>query len=484
MDTNRVRHTAEWFYSTVFREETILPRPQAPAVRVPPPIRAARSLETAGGGWQSREAVFVKQGKVLANYTDDFVYDQPVVRYYPTYQALTDAELRGYFTWRTKLRRGCPEKTSLSYAFLYIYELLNQIGIADPMEGYEALSAFRADYGALDAAVLPYLDRWMTDYVIYYRLDAALLQNTPQLRRDNALAVLQEPEAHTDAQLMQAVKDLAPKWLERSKFYADHPADLEAVVPRVLRQIAGHCRKHCKKSMIEQYFGPYGEFQLQLFDSAVFCDRQRGRSFTYRASAVRIFQCRGGLWSVQKYANSRRGSEKLEQLVKAVDAALRRHRNYGHPLRQQLDTKWLLALIDREAAACLDAQRTAAANRPSLDPVRLDRIRRDAAITRDRLIVEEDLEHAPILIPQPEFPPPVPTTEENALPLSPPQYRLLQCLLYGRPTAWVQTEGFLLSVLVDGINEALYDTFSDTVLDDTPALVEDYITDLKGMIHP
>ncbi|MDE6260036.1 MAG: hypothetical protein K2M42_04130, partial [Oscillospiraceae bacterium] len=69
-------------------------------------------------------------------------------------------------------------------------------------------------------------------------------------------------------------------------------------------------------------------------------------------------------------------------------------------------------------------------------------------------------------------------------PLSPPEYRLLQCLLYGGDTGWVQAEGHLLSVLVDGINEKLYDTFLDTVIDDGPQLIEDYIDELKEMVHP
>ena len=41
-----------------------------------------------------------------------------------------------------------------------------------------------------------------------------------------------------------------------------------------------------------------------------------------------------------------------------------------------------------------------------------------------------------------------------------------------------------MSVLVDGINEKLYDTFMDSVLDDTPKLIEDYIEDLKEMVKP
>ena len=42
----------------------------------------------------------------------------------------------------------------------------------------------------------------------------------------------------------------------------------------------------------------------------------------------------------------------------------------------------------------------------------------------------------------------------------------------------------MLSVLVDGINEKLYDSFMDSVLDDSPALIEDYIDDLKEMVKP
>ena len=76
-----------------------------------------------------------------------------------------------------------------------------------------------------------------------------------------------------------------------------------------------------------------------------------------------------------------------------------------------------------------------------------------------------------------------PSGQEDGL-LAPAEYRLLQCLLYGGDAGWVQAEGWLLSVLVDGINEKLYDTFQDSVLDDTPQLVEDYIDDLKEMVRP
>lgn len=44
----------------------------------------------------------------------------------------------------------------------------------------------------------------------------------------------------------------------------------------------------------------------------------------------------------------------------------------------------------------------------------------------------------------------------------------------------------MLSVLVDGINDNLFDLFGDTVLElnSSPQLIEDYIDELKEMIHP
>ena len=48
----------------------------------------------------------------------------------------------------------------------------------------------------------------------------------------------------------------------------------------------------------------------------------------------------------------------------------------------------------------------------------------------------------------------------------------------------MQASGHLLSVLTDGINEKLYDTFGDTVLDEGPQVIEDYMEDLKEMVHP
>ena len=430
---------------------------------------------------QSRESIFIKQGKLLAAYEDDYVYDRRVTHYFPTYQSLTNPELRGYFSWRTKLRRGNLQKTSLTYAFLYIYELLNQIGVTDPMDGYRKLTEFRDAYGALDDGILPYLNLWLMDYVVYYNLDAGLLADTPQVRFNRGIAVLDSIQSHGDEEVIRAVKQLSPKWLERSKFYREYREDCDTVIVRVLRRMSAHYNARCKKTMVGQYFGSFSQYRVILFDAAVFHERQVEGSRQYMVDENYIYRCRNGLWSVQKYNCLPHSNGKLGDVLKAIDGVMRECYGYGRPIQYKLDTKWILKIIQEEARNLLAEKKAAEEKKITIDYSRLARIRDDAAVTRDRLMVEEEAEE--------EAPPaqtPAPAEEPEDTPLTRDEYRLLQSLLYGRDYGWVRSSGLMLSVLVDGINDKLYDTFSDSVLlgDDPPELIEDYIADLKEMIHP
>lgn len=430
---------------------------------------------------QSRESIFVKQGKLLAGYEDDYVYDRQVLRYFPTYQSLTNPELRGYFSWRTKLRRGNLQKTSLTYAFLYIYELLNQIGVADPVDGYRKLTEFRDAYGALDDGILPYLNLWLMDYVVYYNLDAGLLADDPQVRFNRGIAALDSIQSCGDEEVIRAVKQLSPKWLERSKFYREYREDCDTVIVRVLRRMSAHYNARCKKTMVEQYFGSFSQYRVILFDAAVFHERQVEGSRQYMVDENYIYRCRNGLWSVQKYNCLPHSNGKLGDVLKAIDGVMRECYGYGRPIQYKLDTKWILKIIWEEARNLLTEKKAAEEKKITIDYSRLARIRDAAAVTRDRLMVEEEAEE--------EAPPvqtPAPAEEPEDTPLTKDEYRLLQSLLYGRDYGWVRSSGLMLSVLVDGINDKLYDTFFDSVLlgDDPPELIEDYIADLKEMIHP
>ena len=76
---------------------------------------------------------------------------------------------------------------------------------------------------------------------------------------------------------------------------------------------------------------------------------------------------------------------------------------------------------------------------------------------------------------------------KDTIDLSDHEYRFMQRLLYGRAyDDFLRTERLMLSVLVDAINESLFDRFDDMVIifeDEKPALIEDYIDELKSIIR-
>ena len=446
--------------------------------RLPALLRTARSLE---GSWQSREAIFLKQARLLADFEDDCPFTGTLTRYYPTYQSLTDQELRGYFTWRARLRRGELEKAPLSFAFLYIYELLNQVGVGSAMEGYEKLTAFQDAYGALDSGILSYLKRWLRDYVIYYGLDPALLANTPQVVMDRSIAVLDRIQEASPAAIMEALNQLPLRWLKRSKFCQQHKQEMEAVTVPVLRRVAAHCDTRCKRGFTAQYFGGVKKDFTWLFDAAVFCDPLRRTSYEYMVDQYTVYRCQNGRWLVEGFIFDGFQCSKMDDLLKAIDCNLRLKLDPKHPIKSSLDTKWIMKIIQEEIDAFVTARERSQPKKITLDRSQLAKIRRDAAITQEKLAIEDELEpEEPIPEPAAE----APTASAPDSPLAPGEYRLLQSLLYGRETDWVRAEGLLMSVLLDGINEKLYEQFQDTVLDQDGQLIPDYIDDLKEMVLP
>ncbi len=493
MDTNRIKQASDWFFKTIYQDEPITPRASEPSPKLPPLLLTARSLaNTSNNAWQSRESVFLKQAKLLANYEDNYLFEDNVVRYFPTYQSLTDKELRGYFSWRTQLRKGNIQKTSLSFAFLYIYELLNQIGTEDPLDGYSKLISFRDVYSTLDKGILYYLDKWLLDYVIYYELDPALLAETPRIRLENSIAVLDRIHEQDEESIISAVKTSAPSWLSRSKFYTEHQPDFNSIIVRVLRKVSNHYATRTQRTMTEQFFGRYEQCHIQLFESAVFCDPLRKQNCTYILDNRCIYQCVNGLWSVTRHTGSASPSSKLESILKTIDAVMREEYQYKHPVKYGTDTKWLLKFIREEVETLLTEKKALEAKKITIDYSQLARIRQEAEITQEKLTVDEELEDPCLFEPVQSIPTESPPASEPVIqmstdtdsPLNDAEYRLLHCLLYNGSISWVQTEGHMMSVLVDSINEKLYDTFMDSVLDDTPELIEDYIDELKEVVKP
>ena len=467
-----------------YTDEPILPRKKTPEEKLPAPLQAARSLEKgAARMYQNRRSLFLNQAKLLEFYKDDYEGEYISHCYYPTYDLLSNRELRSYFAWRTKVRNGDIQPSCSCFAYLYLYELINGIGTGTPVEGLHKMDDFAAAYKEYESSLMNYYANWRKSYIIYYNLSDSFLRGEEREGEEAHMAVLDSAQEQTDDAVAAAVKQLAPGWLNRSKFYKTHQTDMDRVIVQVLRRMHQHYSARSKRTFSEQLFGSRETHSVDLFCYAVFCDPLRHENSRYYITDSHYFECRNGYWTETSCFIDSHKRRKLEDLMKTIDASLRVALNDGKPIKSPSQLKWVTKVIEEEVAALLEAQKQqeAEAKRVQIDYSALAQIRREAAITQEKLATEEEMEEEEPPAVQP--PPPQPETLPGDCPLDKTQYRLMQNLLYGGDMGWVQREGKMVSVLLDSINEILYDVFQDAVIEDKQ-VVEDYIDELKEMVKP
>ena len=433
--------------------------------------------------YQNRRSLFLNQAKLLEFYKDDYEGGYISHCYYPTYDLLNNRELRSYFAWRTKVRNGDIQPSCSSFAYLYLYELINGIGTGTPVEGLHKMDDFVAAYKEYESSLMNYYANWRKSYIIYYNLSDSFLGGEEREGEEAHMAVLDSAQEQTDDAIAAAVKQLAPGWLNRSKFYKTHQTDMDRVIVQVLRRMHQHYSARSKRTFSEQLFGSRETHSVDLFCYAVFCDPLRHENSRYYITDSHYYECRNGYWTETSCFIDSHKRRKLEDLMKTIDASLRVALNDGKPIKSPSQLKWVTKVIEEEVAALLETQKQqeAAAKRVQIDYSALAQIRREAAITQDKLATEEEMEEEAPPAVQP--PPPQPEALPGDCPLDKTQYRLMQNLLYGGDMGWVQREGKMVSVLLDSINEILYDTFQDAVIEDQQ-VVEDYIDELKEMVKP
>jgi hypothetical protein len=430
-----------------------------------------------GAPGESEAKIFYKQGKFMEDFEDDFDYQGQFARYFPTYQTMDDHQLRGYFSWRTKVRRGVIERTQLSFAFVYIYELLNLVGVNSPEEGFYKLKSFRTDYGKIDYKISDYVNLWIRDYVVYNNLDKSLLEDFSNFSLDKAVLVLLDHKAYDANAVFLALNSLSSYDLEKSRLFREHPEDVKNVVYDVFSTLAAH---HGKK-LCDGFFGRTNTSSYIMFKSAVFYHHTKQKDFVYEVNDVHKYRCENGSWSCERFFPQAGKRQQIGALLKNIDFFMRQKYSFRYALKADETTAetvrdMITGAIDR----CLENKKQAALPKVEIDVSKLQNIRSAALETQSKLTVEEPEEEDVAETFNEK------TEQENSAGLNDVERLFMNCLLHGKAyNDLVQSNGLMLSVLIDKINERLFDVFGDTVIVDDggkPALIEDYVEALKGII--
>ncbi len=461
-----------------YEDEPIRLSPEQ-ARRLPPKeYRKMRELAFASSFSRNNDAkIFYLQARYMEHFEDDCPYDRDVLHYFPTYQSLTLAELRGYFTWRTRLRHGELEKTSLSYAYLYIYELLHQIGSETKEDGLDALLWFYEQYSFLDPGIRRYAGRWIADYAIYYDLPVEQVRDYLNIDFDTALIALRDCDAVSDEALFSALLRLSSYHLERSKAYKQYPDEFSQVLCGAYRRLNARYAGRYQRPYSQKLFGNPAKMPYTPFRSAVFFSHERYEHYEYRVSPVQCYCCERGRWSLEQGYFSSQRDRTLGVFARAADRLVREAYGVKPALKAGTESRTMVRFLSE----AIEEQKKASASKVEFDLSKLSGIRRSSDIVGQKLMTEE--EHYV------EEESPAAQEEQDAAAdciLSGDELRFMQILLYGGDLQKFLSEKHLMaSILAEAVNERLYDEFADTVIEfdgNTPVLVEDYRDDLKGMI--
>lgn len=470
---------------------------------LPAPLRKMRSLYdyTLPLSW-GRAKNFYVQGQCVADYTDDYQYQGHFHRYFPVYHDMSNTQLRGYFAWRTKIRHHEYVKAPTSFVYVYLYELINQIGVDSPMAGYQQLVAFQQGYGKMmDHKMTRYLHQWLQDYTVYYQLGDQEVQTQfqHQIEIDEAYWALLKPVKQKASAVTTALEEFSSYQLDHCPLHKQDPTLLAMIVKTVWCRLCDLPTENVQRN----YLGWQGMETTRPFANAVFYDRASQQQFSRQIDHLCSYHYYDGRWEHHYYIPTTRRAQKIGSLLHEIDRLVRQTFHQGRALKPRPLAPNILNQIK---PAIQDARhQVQLARRPKIkiNLGDLDQIRADASVTRESLLTdeeraaeEEEEHHAPVQATQPTVPAESANSSENTkeaatsttdLGLSTAEYYLLTHLLNGQDwQTYLRQRHLMVNILVDNINDKLFDEIGDTVIEfddhNQPRIIEDYRTDLQELL--
>jgi len=322
---------------------------------------------------------FIDQAKHFADRTGDQAVPVPFMEYWPTYAAMSDAQLRWYFFWRTQARQGNFLPTDLSYLFLHVYEALNLIGFTAPAATFDYLVKFGEHYRILQPKLDNYLMDWLADFLIVYGLPQspltwyARLVTAGHRLPDQDLTI--QTWLHTGGDFMtlnaHTLYELAGYSPIKNKFYQTHNQDnyIALAYKQGLQAINEYTQQLSNLSLFDQHQPKVA----RAIERVAFA----GARYEGSKSLIKVAD-------VYPWSSSESLAAALQQVMKYTENLLREQAGFKQRLRGiEISPNW---------AAVLDQAFTipVARREIKIDLARVETLKVDSDNIRERLLAEDE----------------------------------------------------------------------------------------------
>ena len=446
--------------------------------------------------------IFYQQGIFMKDFEDDYSGSSQFSQYFPSYQIMGYEQLRTYFTWRTQVRKGIVSDTSLSYVFLYIYELLENIGVSDPQDSINKLIFVWKQYREHNETIDKYVLRWLKDYYVYYDMPITwteflevneLNEYYPQVRVDDPFDLFCSISRYD---------------IRKSVFWSD---DTKQMISDCFQFVIERIRQEFESVGIHFDYALFRPTKKLIvwrpFRDAVFYSHLKQRDRNVILSENEIYICKKNEWTSSVNLTTEKGRQFIGYVMKQTEASLRKINKFKFKLTANSDmiNEHTIRVLNKAGLspekivtnAVLEYHREAIKTIVRVDLSSLERIRKEALVTQEALIVEED-KQAPVgtsniftTQDQNVFFDPAETEEVTDISvwddlkraMSETEIKTLAVVLKGDDIkAFADKCGIMLEVLADGINEKAMDFIGDNLLDEDFVLYDDYREQVKELV--
>ncbi|SDH52669.1 TerB N-terminal domain-containing protein [Desulfosporosinus hippei] len=340
------------------------------------------STSNSSTGYYNGES-FLQEAKKLVGHVESKARFVPFMSYWPTYSSMSAEQQKWYFYWRGQVRKGLYPDTDLSYIFVHVYELINNVGGLKPQDGYRQLFdlwiSYRERYPKLDH----YLVDWLMDYAAMFGCDSDPLQIYEQLDTRNADSVYLDiiltryNKSGIYRFPLELINRLSDYNLFRSKFYNESGQDLVAeYIPKTIEKVNEFLLQQHHLGMLDMFQPSQREkIQHAPFRSAVHC-YDAGRQITLETIP---------------YTRHKPLREFLTAVIKHTENKLREAKGYKGRLRGYGLESEIRIWIDDYLASEIEGLEPATKSslKIELDPSKIDQLIKDSNKVRDMLIIAE-----------------------------------------------------------------------------------------------
>ncbi len=490
------------------------------------------------------EVTMVRQGEFMKDVTDDFPRRVFCALPRPIYAAMSNSQLRTYFSWRTDWQLGIFELIDKPYILLYCYEVMNKIGFDSSDSAFSELLLIREKLSEKAGYLNFFLPRWIKDFCAYNRVTLPLPEFSE--RAENS-AIAEIMRGDYKNKLDYLAENSAYDIKESKYLTPDTKPLLDGACEAALTALSEHFKKYgielsvllCGKMKKDHSWEPFAGALVDL-------DRMDGFQ-ALEISPSERYSIKRGEPTLENFEFSP-SKHIIGYILKSVEARLRKRTGFPHALSPKTDMfkneisnrgKLREAVTAPEFESIIPNAvdiwcRQNGVGKPlksekltdedyvipkvEIDISKLDMVREQAELNASRLIIDEsetpqmpDIDSltdsisddtfneavasyaepfSPHEVPESNKPPSLPKTDaldkltgdwqELALNLTPLHITALKALLGGTIEEFCRERSIFAETLFEQINAEALDKIGDVIIENG-APVEDYLTEIQTL---